>query len=338
MAHEHHHHDDAAYYTEQLCTIGITALIGLVSVMLYRNGQLNLLLAKKLQWTVLAGGIALLALAAVRGIALWMAAGRNRAAGHNHAHDHDHGHSHDHAHHHDHDHEHCDHHHHDHDHEHAVTEAPGHDHGVAHHHEPGPDPVHAGHDHGHDHDHSFNVLRYIILLIPVVLFFLGLPNEGFQIRAAEDVGQIGDTIGDGKARAKGSDAAPVGLGFLELAGAAYDPERRELYEGKLARLKGQFQSAGSDRYFSLVRYKMTCCMADAIPLPLIIMIDPASGEHVNPGAYQGKWVEVTGQVQFRDRVRNGQKEPVTVLLVRPDKDHPLEKLVEPTNPDNSPLQ
>ncbi len=330
MAHEHHHHDDAGYYTEQLCTVGITALIGLVSVLLYVNGQLNLMLSRKLQWTVLAGGVVLLVLAAVRGIAIWAAAGR--AAGHSHGHSHDHTHSHDHGHDHAHDHEHCDHHHHDH--EHAVSAAiSGHVHDHDHDHDHDHTHSHAGHDHGHDHDHSFNVLRYIVLLVPVVLFFLGLPNEGFQIRAAEDLGKIGDAT----KQVKDKDPPPTGLGFLELAGAATDPGRRELYEGMRIKLKGQFQGSGSDRYFSLVRYKMTCCMADAIPLPVIIMIDPPPQKNLF-ASYQGKWIEVTGQVQFRTRTRNGHEEWATVIVVRPDKDHPLDSLIVPTEPDNSPLQ
>src|SRR5690242_18775538 len=122
MAPEHHHHDDAGYYTEQLCAIGIAALIGMVSVLMYMNGQLGWMLTPKLHWTVLAGGIVLLVLAVVRGITIWIAAGSNRAAGHVRDHDHDHGHEHSHDHNHGHahahDHEHCGHHHHDHGHDH----------------------------------------------------------------------------------------------------------------------------------------------------------------------------------------------------------------------------
>ncbi|HJT77315.1 MAG TPA: hypothetical protein VJ739_08965 [Gemmataceae bacterium] len=315
MAHDHHHHDDAGYFTEQLCTVGISALLGLVSVVMYANGQLNWMLNRKLEWTVLAGGITLLVLAAIRGMMIWVAAGHTRAANHDHAHGHDHGHTHDHGehHHHDHEHAHGHHHHHDHEHEHEHT--------------------HAGHDHGHDHDHSFSAVRYIVLLLPVVLFFLGLPNEGFIINGVESLG----TIGEAKGPVKDKGFNPE-LGFLELTGAAYSPERRALYEGSTVRLKGAFQSAGSDRNFSLVRMKITCCAADAIPLPVVIMIDPKSKEHINPASYQGKWVEVTGQVQFRTQTRHGQQEPVTVVLIRPDEDHPLKDLIALVQPDNSPLQ
>ncbi len=73
-------------------------------------------------------------------------------------HDHDHGHTHEHG-------AACDHTH-DHDHEHGHTH--GHDHAHA----------HGGHDHGHDH--GWNPWRYIVLLLPVVLYFLNLPNSGFS--------------------------------------------------------------------------------------------------------------------------------------------------------------
>src|SRR5262249_18283679 len=61
---------------------------------------------------------------------------------------------------------------HEHKHEHAHAAA-GHDHGHAHDHD---------HDHGHDHDHSHGWApwRFVVLLLPVVLYFLNLPNEGFS--------------------------------------------------------------------------------------------------------------------------------------------------------------
>src|SRR5690348_16246301 len=125
-----HHHEDGSYYMEQVCTIVISGLLGLVAILLYTSGKLNLLLNAKLHWTVLAAGIALIILAAVRALAVWLPAGRKQAAAHEHehAHDHDHGHcDHDHAHGHHHDHEHC-HHDHDHDHEHAHAAGVAHSH------------------------------------------------------------------------------------------------------------------------------------------------------------------------------------------------------------------
>jgi hypothetical protein len=325
MGHTHHHEDDGSYYMEQVCTIAISGLLGLVAILLYTSGKLNLLLNPKLHWTVLAGGIALVILTAVRALAVWVPTTRKQAAPHDHehAHDHDHGHcDHDHTHDHPHDHGHC---HHDHDHEHAHAAVAG---GTPHSH----DEEGAGHNHDHGHDHGWAPWRYAVLMLPVVLFFLGLPNEGFRSLEAADVkglDQKKEDVAD-----KGFDPE---LGFRELEGAAYSQERRDLYEGKTVRLKGQFAPSGNDRMFSLVRFKINCCAADAIPLSAVIMIDPDTQEQLNPAQYQGKWVEVTGQVQFRTRQKNDREEWVTVIMVHPDKEHPLADLIVPTPPDNRPF-
>jgi hypothetical protein len=335
MAHAHHHEDDGSYYMEQVCTIGISGLLGLVSVLLYlpdRTGfvRLNLLLAPKLHWTVLAGGIALLVLAVLQALALALILFRRRQveAAHDHAHDHDHchehGHDHDHEHHHDHGHEHCDH---DHDHEHAHVPALPDDHSGDDGHGPG------HHDHDHGHDHGWAPWRYVVLLLPVILFFLNQPNQGF-ILGKEDVGDVKGGVG--KVEDKGFDPE---LGYRELEGAAYSPERRALYEGRTVRLKGQFAGGGSDRLFSLVRFKMNCCAADAVPLSAVIMIDPDAKEHLNTPMMQGRWVEVTGQVQFRTRERNGREEWVTVIYVKPDpgQGKALTDLVKTIPPDPQPF-
>jgi hypothetical protein len=168
-------------------------------------------------------------------------------------------------------------------------------------------------------------------MLPVVLFFLDLPNGAFASLGQEEVGKIEEK---GAVADKGFDKE---LGFRELDGAAYDPDRRALYEGKTIRLKGQYVPSGNDRIFSLVRFKMNCCAADAVPLSAVIMVDPESKEVPPTASLQGQWVDVTGQVQFRTRERNGREEWVTVIMVRPDKDHPLSNLIVPTKPDSRPF-
>jgi hypothetical protein len=334
-----HHHDDGSYYMEQVCTIVISGLLGLVAILLYTSGKINLLLNPKLHWTVLAGGIALLILVAVRALAVWLPALTGRAAAahdHEHAHDHDHGQcghdhghdhgecGHDHAHDHHHDHGACDHDHgHDHDHEHAHAAGVPHSHGEG-------NGGAAPDDHGHDH--GWAPWRYAVLMLPVVLFFLNLPNEGFRTLEAADVqglDQKKEKVAD-----KGFDPE---LGFRELEGAAYSQEKRDYFEGKTVRLKGQFAPSSSDSVFSLVRFKINCCAADAIPLSAVIMIDPDSKEKLDPAQYVGRWVEVTGQVQFRTREKNGKEEWLTVIVVKPDQDHALADLIVPTPPDTRPF-
>src|SRR5207302_782376 len=137
-------------YLEQLCTIAICGLMGGVTILLWYQNLLRYILAEKFHAPVLWGGFAILVLVVIRAVAIWVEAGQARAAhDHNHVHDHDH------------DHDHGEHHHHDHEH----AQAHAHD---------------LSHDHGHDH--GWNPWRYIVLMLPIVLYFLGLPNAGLTSR------------------------------------------------------------------------------------------------------------------------------------------------------------
>ncbi len=114
------------------------------------------LVAPWIQVMVLLGGLFLLVM-----FLILLFTFRRGGDGHHHAHDpegegccdHDHEHDHDHGHdHHDHAHEH-----HDHGHDH------GHGEGCC--------------DHDHGHDHGWNPIRYIPLLVPVILYIMGLPSD-----------------------------------------------------------------------------------------------------------------------------------------------------------------
>jgi hypothetical protein len=268
MAHDHHHHGNA-YYLDQLCTIAACAALGGVAVMMYwltdANGKskLEYILAPQFFKPVLIGGIALLVLSAIRAVALWQEAGRATAHHHDHEHDHDHDHAHVHEHAHDHGHEH-----------------PGHDH--AHHH----------HAHGHDHDHGWTPARYAVLMLPIVLYFLNLPNSSFS---AERWGDLGSTKLEGDVkRIEGKDGKVINLGFKELSNAALIPSQREYYHGQTGRISGMYSPLGSDKEFTLFRVKMNCCAADAIPLEVRIF----SQENLTRLTPK-EWVEVEGQIQFQ---------------------------------------
>jgi hypothetical protein len=312
MGHNHDHsYDGSTYYVEQLCTIGICGAIGVVTILLYTQGLLGLMLARGLHWMVLAGGISLLGLVAIRAVAVWFSVGKPATA-----HDHEHGagcdHDHEHAH--DHPHEHgpgCDHdHHHEHEHVHAAA-APGAD------------------DHGHEH--GWGPWRYAVLLLPVVLFCLDLPNEGFS--STFDKSQV-PIDADTMPEVPDKGVPIVELDFKELQSAAYNPEQRQGYEGRTIQIRGQLSPSGNDSRFKLVRFKINCCAADAIPLNAVILIDPASKERLQTAEMQGKWVLVTGQIQFLKR--SDRDEYVTVIFVRPTKEHPLSELVKVVPPDNNP--
>src|SRR6516164_885722 len=100
MAHVHTAGDKNVYYLDQLCTIGFCGALGVVQILLWNYGVLNMILDPKFHLPVLLSGIVLAALAVVRGVSLWTAVGRAKAHSHNHAcdHDHDHEHVHEHSH------------------------------------------------------------------------------------------------------------------------------------------------------------------------------------------------------------------------------------------------
>ncbi len=163
----HTHEGDRGYYVDQICTVLVSAVLGVVCVLLWWKDALGLL-ADAFHVAVLLGGVALIGVAAFRGLMLALSASNNAA--HTHHHHHEHGEACDH------DHEHgpeCDHHH-DHDHHHAHE----HDHGHTHEHQHG--PGHHHHDHDHGHSHGWNPIRYVFLMVPIVLFLVRMPSPGFN--------------------------------------------------------------------------------------------------------------------------------------------------------------
>jgi len=309
MAHDHSHDDPQAYYVEQLCTIGICGALGGIAVTLYLRGLLWFVVPK-IQYWVVAGGIALLVLVAIRAVMVWLQAGRTPAPADD-VHDHDHTHDHDHCH----DPAHgdsC-----GHDHEHA----PGHGHGDDHAHSHG-----AGDADEHGHEHGWAPWRYVFLLFPVLLFFLGMPRaEWAQARVAD---------ADVQAEVKAKDMASRGeitVTFKQLEYAPYTSDGRQFYEGKIVHLKGEYVPR-DDTTFSLMRYKMSCCAADAVPLKAIIVVDPKSGKKL-PGALARKWVEVTGQMQFVPESPERPDSWLTLIVLRPSDEHPLDEFIKVVPPD-----
>lgn len=274
MAHDHHHPHNNTYYLDQLCTIATCGALGGVAIMMYTlrgaggKTKLDLILAPQFFVPVLLGGITLVMMVMIRAVTLWREAGTVESDHrHSHEHDHDHDHEHEHADHdHSHDHEHA-HHHHDHGHDHA-------------------------HDHGHDHshDHGWTPARYAVLMLPIVLYFLNLPNSTFS---AETVRRgLSDSEVEGNVSAvvsKGGDAIALGVG--ELKKIAGDQVAMKEMTGKTGRLVGRFLPVDNKR-FTLYRINMRCCVADAIPEGVFIYSEQ------NVRASKDEWVEVTGQIQF----------------------------------------
>jgi uncharacterized membrane protein YraQ (UPF0718 family) len=131
---------------------------------------------------------------------------------------------------------------------------------------------------------------------------------------------------------------PALVTFFDLEMAPLRPETKSYYEGKLVALFGRAQVQDSQS-LTLVRFRYTCCGADATPLKAVIRLEPAPDalktDRRLPDDLNGHWVRVEGRVRFEPRP-GGHGGVVTTILVRPSASKPLreliEKLEDPRNP------
>jgi hypothetical protein len=169
-------------------------------------------------------------------------------------------------------------------HNHAPGEACNHD---THVHGPG-----CGHDHSDGHEHGSVFWRVVVMLFPVALFVMGLPNEGFSPeRVAKMLGN--DTALDA-AEVAAKEGGVQQYGFSDMANAALDAETRESMTGRTVRVRGQMKRIG-DKALTLFYLKMTCCAADQVPLKAQITTKESL---VNLPLKDLEWVEVVGVLQF----------------------------------------
>jgi hypothetical protein len=342
MAHDHHHHESAnAYYVEQLFNIALCGALGGIMVLMYFNGMVRYLFGNnEAQFErVLLGGAGLLAVVLVRAVYVWFAAGARQPVPLEHHH-HDHGEC---------DHGDCGHDHHHHEHGEGIKAAPSpaltnlplapaggpalaahtHDHGHDH------DHGHShGHDHDHDHDHGWAPWRFLLLVLPVVLFFLGLPSRPVSGFSGVELDDSQTTaLSNLKGEGKGGDVQEVT--FRQLEQMAMNRDAREGLKGQTIRVTGMYVGDDPAR-FTLQRVKVNCCAADGVPVNAVIVISPEAQKkyQLDPAKYKNKWVTVTGRLFFLYfRAKN---EYLTTVVLFPDEKAPLSQLVEvvpqPANP------
>ncbi len=312
-AHDHHHHGDGtSYYTQQLFNIAAAGALAAVTLSLWYFDRLKWILATWLQPVTVAGGVGLLLLVVIRAIAVWTSVEEphsHPAEGDGDHHDHDHSH-HDHVH-----HAGCSH---DHGHEHSHKDAAetktetGLSVGTAalapttstsvkehHHHD------HHGHDHD-DHDHTWAPWQFVLLFLPVALFGLGMPNDVFSQGQGVEMSSLTE-IGS----ASGSSERITNLTWSQLERASDSYTDRSNLEGKTVTLTGQYN--GSDAaFFTLIRYKINCCAADAIPLKIVMKIDYSKLEESKAKYARTEAIRISRQVgrgywahPFRQEKRRG---------------------------------
>jgi hypothetical protein len=173
--------------------------------------------------------------------------------------------------------------------------------------------------------HFWVPCHYVLALFPVGLYWLGLIPSAFSSHTAINI-----NLQDSGRTAATKDGEVI-RSFLELGRAASTEELLRYYEGRTAQVIGQITNVETDR-FGLVRYKVTCCAADALPSHLrVIVTDRMLDGNVYDARIQladAKWVEVVGVIQFR-KLR-GTDEFVSVLEVKGKDVHIVPK--PPANP------
>jgi hypothetical protein len=256
MGHVHSAEERNIYYLDQLCTIGFCAALGIVQILLFHYKVLDLILVPKFHQPVLWSGIVLTSLAVLRAVALWRNAGQVTVQTHSHeccGNDHEHAaHDHEHNHHHAHDHEHV---HEDHEHVDEEVEDCGHTHGWA-------------------------PWRYALLLLPILLFLMGMPWPAPAAVVDDTPDEPGVMV----------------VNFQDLQDAADSPRDRKQLGGKTIRVKGMFGPLADPNKFQVHLLKMTCCFADAYPVPLKGLF--LSKEPLPVEKFRGQWVYVTGKLEF----------------------------------------
>jgi hypothetical protein len=173
-------------------------------------------------------------------------------------------------------------------------------------------------NHSHEtgeHSHGSVFWRAVILMFPLILFAMGLPNQGFSAeRIAKMLGPaVALNLNDIQTVAEKETLIPVS--FEDVANALRTPIMQETLSGQRTELRGQLQKI-SDREFTLYTIKMTCCSSDSVPLKARIIISAGEfgGSLGALGFKDGDWLLVRGVLQFV--VVEGRKEPLPVVRTK----------------------
>ena len=189
----------------------------------------------------------------------------------------------------------------------------------------------------HGHNHGWAPWRYMVLAVPVFLYFLDLPRSGYSENRIDREVRSGSLQKNPQRQALAALAGgPVfspayrkpnpsikELRFKELAEVTAVPSRHEAFEGDIGIIRGQFWPMKEPGEFTLFRMNMTCCAADTVMLQVRIVAPPDAVA----GIKRGQWVRVTGLISF-EQIGGRQNTWVPVITLSSEAD--VERNVEAT--------
>jgi hypothetical protein len=161
------------------------------------------------------------------------------------------------------------------------------------------------------HNRRWAPWQYVILIIPVVLYFLELPqdsprmhtNAATRLNRDEDARPsppnakqqlaIAHLAGSVIVPAFKKSRRPYRLALSELQAIARAPDSRDDWDGQKVVVEGQLRHLpSSDREFVLFRLQANCGADGVTPQAFIIAPEPLQFQDM-------EWVEVEGELSFR---------------------------------------
>ena len=179
--------------------------------------------------------------------------------------------------------------------------AAGEDHEHNHHHDHGHEH---DHDHGHTHEHNLSRVGLVLVMLPVILGLL-VPASPLGAAAMGNrevsVGRLSSAMAPRDSRVATSNREKNLLDWLMTFDSSADPAA---FDGQEAKLTGFVyrDSRHGDDTFMLSRFVVSCCVADATPIGLIVQWPEAGVLAAD------QWVEVAGR--FEAGAFDGRSMPV----------------------------
>jgi putative membrane protein len=180
---------------------------------------------------------------------------------------------------------------------------------------------HRAHDHGHQVDAIEQTLTCVLVLLPIGLGILVTPRAlGVGALGGENVERLLVAYAPGPAPSPGATPPAPSQPITDTAGLlAYLEQSGVSGVGQRVRVAGlalRGQSQG-EREFTLLRYFIAHCVADARPLALLVFAS------ANPPVAADQWVEVEGVLGVSER------EGSRLVTIVADRARPIP---EPPNP------